>query len=286
MIEAQRALFALTLLAAASAVWAAPYGSLGRDSSIDPAIMRVDETRYLGSPINRNYLLRDADGREFRLGDMMGKPLILLFSYYGCDGTCPTLNANLAAALHNVTRFALGRDYRVLTVSFDRHDTATTARTFADKTRDGLSLPAGWRHAVLKRPETDIDTLTASVGFRYFWSRADQIFLHPNVLIFLTPEGRVARYLYGTAMDKKEVELALIDADWGRISNAGQFVDMLTGVCYSYNFAEGRYTINMSLLVGVASLLGGIALVLLTLSLFRTRQLFRTRKPRRLSYVR
>ena len=64
----------------------------------------------------------------------------------------------------------------------------------------------GWRHAILENKETDISQLTSSVGYRYFWSRADQVFLHPNAVLFITPEGRVARYLYGTAMKKKEVE--------------------------------------------------------------------------------
>jgi protein SCO1 len=260
------------LLPAVAAHAAVPYGPAARQSVIDPAVMRIDEPRHLGAPLDRDLPLVDSEGRAFRLGDMLGKPLILLFSYYGCDGACPTLNGSLVQALRDVGRFALGRDYHVLTVSFDRQDTPESARRFLAKVRAQVPPGTGWRHAVLQRPQTDIDVLTGATGYRYFWSRADQMFLHPNALVFVTPEGRVARYLYGTAVAGREVQLALIDADWGRISNGGAAFDMLTGVCYSYNFSEGRYTFNLSLLIGLASLLFGVSLIVFSLWFFRSRK--------------
>ena len=78
----------------------------------------------------------------------------------------------------------------------------------------------------------------------------------------LTPDGRVARYIYGTRMDPQTLQLALIDADWGRISESGQAIfDMVTGACFSYNYSEGRYQPNYALLAGVGSLLLGLSLM-------------------------
>ena len=233
-----------------------------RESVLDPALMRIDEPQYLGKPLAAAMPLVDAEGRELRLGDWLGKPLILLLSYYGCDGSCPTMNANLARVLRDVRRFRLGEDYRVLTVSFDAQDTPQTAAAFLAKTG---AVPAemrgGWRHAVLRGPADQVRAFAASVGFRFFWSQEEKVFLHPNVLVFLTPEGRVARYLYGSRLDAATVELALIDADWGRISNSAAVFDMMTGACFSYNYAEGRYQPNYSLLAGIASFLMGIGLM-------------------------
>ena len=109
------------------------------------------------------------------------------------------------------------------------------------------------------------------VGCRFFWSDAAKAFRHPNVLVFLTPEGRVARYIYGARMDARTMELAITDADWERISNSTAVFDMLTGACFSYNYAEGRYQLNYSLLAGVGSLLMGLTLMLLGAWAYRRR---------------
>jgi protein SCO1/2 len=260
---------------------APPYGALSSESTIDPGLMQIDESQYLGARLQEDYILVDVEGKEFTLGDMMGKPLILLLSYYGCDGTCPTLNTSLKQVLGKIDRFMIGKDYKVLTVSFDKHDTVATMVEFAEQIVIPANMREGWRHAILKHKETEIDKLTASMGYKYFWSKADQVFLHPNVLILITPEGRVARYLYGTAIDKDTLELALIDADWNRIANSSNVINILTGVCYSYNFEEGKYTLNYSLFVGVASLLFGISLVVFSILIFY----FKRKKLRRLSHV-
>jgi protein SCO1/2 len=97
--------------------------------------------------------------------------------------------------------------------------------------------------------------------------------LHPNVIVFLTPEGRVARYLYGFRLDPQNVELALIDADWGRIANTAAVFDMVTGACFSFNYAEGRYQWNMPLLAGIGSFLFGITAMALGASIYRRRRL-------------
>ncbi len=248
-----------------------------QNSIPDGSVMQIDEPRFLGNRMIGDTVLTDEEGRDFRVAEVLGKPVILLLSYYGCDGSCPTMNAELAKVLAKVTRFALGKDYRVLTVSFDKRDSPVTAREFVAKTgavagREGLTaeaIKAGWRHAVVKTGA--VEGFAGEVGFRFFWSDAAKAFLHPNVLVFLTPEGRVARYIYGARMDARTMELAITDADWERISNSTAVFDMLTGACFSYNYAEGRYQLNYSLLAGVGSLLMGLTLMLLGAWAYRRR---------------
>ena len=242
-----------------------------QSSAPDGSVMQIDEPRYLGNRLRGESVLTDSTGKDFRVADLLGKPVILLLSYYGCDGTCPTMNAELAKVLAKVTRFGLGKDYRVLTVSFDQRDTPATANEFLSKTGQMSLVPesmqSGWRHAVIK--SGDVKGFSGEVGFNFFWSDTAKAFLHPNVLIFLTPEGRVARYIYGTRMDAKTVELALTDADWERISSTTAVFDMMTGACFSYNYAEGRYQLNYSLVAGVGSFLLGITLMALGAWLYR-----------------
>jgi protein SCO1/2 len=235
-------------------------GEPTRNSSPDTSVMRIDEPQFLGARLDGGAAFTDSEGHGFRLEQMFGKPLILLLSYYGCDGTCPTMNMELAKVLAKVDRFRLGTDYRVLTVSFDKRDSSSTAAEFLRKT-GGIpeQWHAGWRHAVLAGD--DVVAFVASVGFRFFWSDAAKAFLHPNVLVFVTPEGRVARYIYGTRMDATAIELALTEADWERIANSTAIFDIVSGACFSYNYEEGRYQLNYSLLAGVGSLILGLALM-------------------------
>jgi protein SCO1/2 len=238
-------------------------------SAFDPKVLQIDEARHLGTPLDGQLELVDATGRPFALREMLGKPLVLVLSYYSCDGSCTIINQQVAEAVMAVRRFELGRDYRLLTVSFDRQDSTEAARGFAQKT--AARAWEGWRHAILANRERDVSALTGAVGFRYFWSQPDRAFVHPNVLIFLTPEGRIARYLYGTAFDARSIELALIDADWGRIANSASIIDMMTGVCFSYNYLEGKYQPNYPLLIGTGSLLFGVSLMVLGAVMYRRR---------------
>ncbi|MDO8931764.1 MAG: SCO family protein [Rhodocyclaceae bacterium] len=256
-------------LAAAASAWAV--GMPASDSTTDPAILRIDEPHHLGQPLAGGTALVDAAGRRFHLGELFGKPTILLLSYFGCDGSCPTMNSELAKVLAKVERFRPGRDYNVLTVSFDARDSEKTAADFVARTVGKTSGLEGWRHAVLADRATE--RFAGDVGFRFFWSDGAKAFLHPNVIVFLTPEGRVARYLYGFRLDARNVELALIDADWGRIANSSAVFDMMTGACFSFNYAEGRYQWNTSLLAGIGSLLSGMAAIALGAWAYRRRRM-------------
>ncbi len=248
----------------------AAFGEYGRtpDSSVDPQIMSIDESKHLGATIPGDPVLLDETGNRFRLRETRGMPLILLFSYYRCDGSCPTLNAGLVKALQDVDRFQVGEDYQVLTVSFDKHDTPEQTRHFVHKLNLPQSLHRGWRHAVTE-DTADIERLTATAGYKYFWSARDRVFLHPNALVFVSPEGRIVRYLYGLNFGARDIELALIDAQWNKIVESSGVIDILVGVCYSYNFQEGRYTLNYALFIGVAALLLGISSVVLSLTVFK-----------------
>jgi protein SCO1/2 len=72
----------------------------------------------------------------------------------------------------------------------------------------------------------------------------------------LTPEGRIARYLYGIEYSARDLRLALVEASQNRI---GTLVDQVLLFCYHYDAASGKYTARIMNLVRLA----GIATVLL-----------------------
>jgi len=255
---ARRVAYGLVLAGAALLTLAGPARadfSPFSESEVDPSIFRVDEARFLGARPDPALAFRDESGQRFTLDEMTGKPLILVLSYYTCDGTCSLVNKELATLLKGVGRVQPGRDYRVLTVSFDPHDTAESLARFRTRFEVPAPVQSAWRFG-LPAGGDDARRLADAVGFKYFWSPRDGVFLHPGVFVFLSGEGRVVRYLYAETARPLDVELALIDAKQNKIE-PGEVLDLALSVCYSYNYRDGRYSVNYPLFVGLGSLIFG-----------------------------
>lgn len=238
-------------------------------SEIDTALFRVDEQRFLGARPDPGIGLTDETGQPRSLKNYEGRPLILVLSYYQCDGTCTVVNSDLADLLHKASGWRLGEDFTVLTVSFDAKDGIDSLQTF----KNSLPLPPGadrgWQFT-LSASEADAKRLADSVGFKYFWSPQDRAFLHPGLYVFLSAEGRVVRYLYSTNSRPVDIELALTDAKADQI-RPSEVLNYALSLCYSYNFKEGRYKLNIPLFAGMGSLLFGVVLFIFSAFVFRRR---------------
>ncbi|MBF0620484.1 MAG: SCO family protein [Magnetococcales bacterium] len=237
------------------------------DSDIDPNIFKIDDKKFMGVKISPDLEMLDVDGKAFTFRDFQGEPTILVFSYYTCDGSCSAVNSVLKEMLEDIERTEIGKDYRVLTLSFDKEDTVDTMANFQQELALSEKLKKGWKLGLIKDPEV-MEALTKSVGFKYFWSAQDQTFFHPNVYIFLSPEGRVVRYLYALTNDQTDMELAILDAHQGKF-RPSQVIELAVSICYSYNYKEGRYTYNIPLFVGAGSFILGVSILVGSLVYFR-----------------
>lgn len=240
-------------------------------SQPDPALFALDEAKHLGAPLPADAELVGEDGRRFRLGELFGKPLLLLLSYYDCDGSCPATHRVLAEALGGAKRMRAGSHYRVLTLSFDAKDDLAALRRFEQALGLVPELRAGWRFA-LGADRRAIENIASAAGFRYRWSVQDRVFVHPALLVVLTPEGRIARYLPAASIRPRDVELAIIEADWNRIAQSGRVLDLLAGACFSYSYKDGRYVLNVPLFAAAGSVTLGASLLILSFSVFGRRR--------------
>ena len=229
------------------------------DSDLDPEVLRMDESEYLGTKLNDKMELVDDLGSSFTMRDLRGKSRVLLLSYFTCDGACPAINMELGDLLQDVEkrgRVKIGKDYEVLTVSFDKNDDAVSGKHF----RELLNLPEEmdkrWRLATFKNSE-NIEPFTSAIGYRFFWSPADRMFYHPNAFVFLSPEGRVVRVMHNLKISARDMELALIDTNFNRLQPS-EIVTMAISLCYSYNYKEGKYGLNYPLFFAVGSLFLGV----------------------------
>lgn len=258
----------VVMLAAGSA--AAQYGRTP-DSEIDPKTFLIDEKTYLGVKLDSSLAMVDEQGRPFTLGDKLGKPLIVVLAYYQCDGTCSVVNADLKRLMGGVDRLAIGKDFGVLTITFDKNDTQETLAKF----RKVVDIPAAWESGWAFGLPTDpvaMRRMTDNIGYKYFWSPRDHTFFHPGVYVVLSGEGRAVRFLYSTSTTARDLELALIDAQRGQVGAPTDLINFAVSLCYSYNYKEGRYTLNIPVFVGAGSLVFGILVLTVSVVGYRWRK--------------
>jgi len=215
----------------------------GDGGRFDADLLRIDEASYLGRELDNVTVLTETG--EFLLSDLIAnQPAILQLAYYGCGHACPVMLRNLSQLqLESSTE-----DYRVLVLSFDAKDTLESLR---DAKRALGDIPGNWTFGLLA--DDEIQRLTDSTGFRFFFSESDQVFVHPSVLIFLSPDGEIMRYLFGSDFRARDIDLALVESR-DRVSRLGEIVDMLKLSCFQFDAARSRYVLHPTVIFGIAGI--------------------------------
>lgn len=239
------ALGILLLMALAASAHAGPPDPLGGDPASDSAgmpapVLRVGFDQRLGEQVPLDLEFSDEQGQPVRLGDLFqGRPVILSLAYYSCPMLCGLSLQGIASSLKTLT-FDAGKEFQVITVSFDPRDTPAEARTSRSRSLDLYGRPGaaqGWRF--LTGGEDAIRRLTGAVGFRYEWDEEQKQYAHATGIVLLTPAGRIARYFFGVEYAPKDLRLGLVEAAEGRI---GTLADRLLLLCYQYDPKTGRYS--------------------------------------------
>src|SRR5207244_9312217 len=68
-----------------------------------------------------------------------------------------------------------------------------------------------------------IEGLTKAAGFRYVWDDTTHQFAHPTGVIVLTPDGHLARYLFGIEYGARNLRFAL-DRKSTRLNSSHQII--------------------------------------------------------------
>ena len=244
-----------------SALLAAPVFPHNLQDKVPPQV-GVDER--LGARIPGDLPFRDQAGRSVLLSDYFtGAPVILTLNYFACPTLCPLVFRNLAGTAARMGDLALGRDFRIVTVSINPDESAALAREKSASTYAMLAGAAdpGSSWPFLMGSQGSIERLAGVAGVRYTRLSQDD-FAHPNVIIILTPDGRVSRYLYGLELQPRDLKLALLEASGGRIG-ATNLMNRALLYCYHYDPVGKKYVLFASRLMTLSML----AVLLLTLGL-------------------
>jgi len=230
-----------------------------------PGLQNVGIEQHLDEQIPADLSFRDETGKPVHLGDYFGKkPMILNLVYYNCPMLCGEVLSGLEGALR-VLKFDVGKEFDVLTVSFDPRETpdmATKKKAEFLKRYGRAGAAEGWHF--LTGPQESIDALTKAAGFQYQYDPKTGQFAHATAIMILTPEGKIAQYYYGVDYAPKDLRLGLIQASENKI---GTLADQVLLYCYHYDPTTGKYGAIISRvlkLAGIATLLGlGILMTVL-----------------------
>jgi protein SCO1/2 len=149
----------------------------------------------------------------------------------------------------------VGEEFQVLTISIDPLETPTLAKLKKQTYLAEYGRPAaaaGWRFLTGK--EKDIRAVADSLGFYYKWNEERGEYAHGAGIFVLTPQGKLARTLYGVLFPPRTLKLALSEAREGK-SSVG---DKILLYCFHYDANEGRYVVAANRIMR----LGGLATML------------------------
>jgi protein SCO1/2 len=231
-----------------------------------PALMQeIGLDQRLNAQLPLGLVFRDETGREVKLGDFFGKrPVILTLVYYECPMLCTQVLNGVASSI-GVLNFSVGKEFDIVTISFDPGETPALARAkkavyLEQYKRDGAA--AGWHF--LTGSAREISALTRAVGFRYAYNAEVDQYAHPSGIMVVTPDGRLSHYFYGIEYGPRDLRLALIDAADRKI---GSPADQLLLACFHYDPKTGKYSLAVMTIVRAAGIatIGGIGAVILLL---------------------
>ncbi len=193
------------------------------------------------------------NGDTILLKSLIDKPTIISFVYFRCPGICTPLMDGIAELINN-SDLELGKDYKVISISFNPYEGADLAKKKHDNYSSVVvkkGMENGWNFFV--SDSANIAKLTQAAGFKYLKRGND--YVHTGGIIVLSPEGKITRYLNGVRFQPFEFKLAIIEANKGQ---AGPTVNKLLQFCYSYDPVGQTYVLNVTTVAGIVILFFGI----------------------------
>jgi protein SCO1 len=218
----------------------------------------------LDNPLPLELAFRDETGKTVPLSTYFhNRPVVLALVYYECPMLCTQVLNGMVETFRTMD-MTVGKDFDVVTVSIDPKEQPALAaekKTQYLKKYGRAGAEEGWHF--LTGEEPNIRALADSVGFRYVYDETSGQYAHAAGIMVVTPEGNVARYLFGIEFGAKDLKFALMEATQERI---GSPVDQLLLLCYCYNPATGKYSLVVTNLLRIGGLvtivlLGGFMIV-------------------------
>jgi protein SCO1/2 len=198
-----------------------------------------------------DYSFSAADGREVRLDDYLGTPLLISMIFTSCHHVCPTTTKHLHKASEAAQEVLGDNSFKIVSIGFDTvNDTPDAMQGFARQ--QGIDAD-NWLF-LSATPET-IVRLSRDLGFQFF--PTPRGFDHLTQTSMIDRHGKVYSQVYGMKFELPSLVEPLKQLVLNRPESAGHpisgLVDRLQLFCTVYNPATGRYEFDNSLFFQIAS---------------------------------
>ncbi len=237
-----------------------------------PLSMVADDTELgvyeqLDNYIPGDVVLVSEDHEKINLLDFIDKPTVLVPVYYECPGICSPLLEGVAEVISRAD-LELGKDYQVVTFSFDHTEGSDLARAkkmnYSRLVSGNNDVANGWLW--FTADSSNVYKLLNSIGYKV--KKEGDEFIHPGAIVVLSPDGKITRYLHGTYFLPFDLKMAVAEASRGK---SGPTINKVLQFCFSYDPKGKKYVFNITKI-------SGSIIILMALGLFMTLFLKRNRK--------
>jgi protein SCO1/2 len=219
----------------------------GQDSTLTRGI-DIGIIEKLGQTIPLDLKFNNENSEVITLGQLINKPTILMFVYFDCPNLCSPLMDGVAEVISKLD-LTLGKDYQVITISFNTKDTPEKAREKKVNFVQKISKENQKYWMYLTGEQENINAITDAAGFKYKAQGVD--FAHASAILVLSPEGKITRYLYGLTFLPFDLKMAIIEAQKGIARPTSSKV---LDYCFAYNPSSKTYTLQITQIVGIMML--------------------------------
>ena len=221
-------------------VAAAPASAPSTAAPLSPEMRVIDVDERRGRTIDQDLQFLDHKGNPRRISEFLDgrRPVLVTLNYYRCRVVCAVQLNGLADALEELDWTPGDDNFRVLTLSIDPNETPVDAAQRRDTILTGLGRGDDVDWQFLTGDPVSIRAFASQLGVGYAYDAEQDQYAHPAVAMFLTPDGRIAQYIYGLTFDPRDLKLALLEAGEGKI---GSPMEKLLMSCFMYDPSVGRY---------------------------------------------
>jgi len=203
-------------------------------------LVGVGIEEHLGRAIDLDLTFNDENGQVVKLRDFFnkGRPVLLNLVYYNCPQLC-TLILNRQVEIMKQMPWTPGKEYEIVSISIDPRETPEIASKKKATYLASYGKPApGW-HFLTDRDD-NAKRLAELIVYHYRWDPRIQQYAHLAGIMILTPEGKMARYLYGINYRALDLRFGLTEAADNRSTST---IDKVLLFCYHYDPVENKYVL-------------------------------------------